>query len=87
MKSTGFKPSGFGKIKEFWLHNFSDASELGYGQASYLRTVNMDERIHCCFLVGKARVTTKKFVSNPHLELVARSRTVSKGGKFPEEGV
>ena len=33
--------------------------------------VNMDERILFCFLVGKARVTTKKFVSMPRLELVA----------------
>ena len=32
--------------------------------------VNMDERIHCCFLVGKARVTPK-FISMPLLELVA----------------
>ena len=34
----------------------------GVGQVSYLRMVNMDERIHCCFLMGKARVTSKKFV-------------------------
>ena len=66
-----FKPSGFGKIKEFWLHNFSDASEEGYGRVSYLRMVNMDERIHCCFLVGKARVTPNNFVSIPRLKLVA----------------
>ena len=26
-----FKPSGFGKIKDFWLHHFPDASEEGYG--------------------------------------------------------
>ena len=25
-----YKPKGFGKIKEFWIHNFSDASEEGY---------------------------------------------------------
>ena len=34
--------------------------------------VNMDERIHCCFLVGKARVTPKKkLVRILRLELVA----------------
>ena len=32
---------------------------------------NMGEEIHCCFLVGKARVTPKTFVSIPLLELVA----------------
>ena len=26
-----FKPNGFGKIKDFWLHHFPDASEEGYG--------------------------------------------------------
>ena len=66
-----FKPSGFGMIKEFWLHHFANASEEGHGQVSYLRIVNTDKRIHCCFLVGKTRVTPKKFVSMPHLELVA----------------
>ena len=66
-----FKAGGLGKIKEFWLHHFSDASEEGYGQVSYLRMVNMNEMIHCCFLLGKARVTPKKFVLIPHLELVA----------------
>ena len=64
-----FKPSTFGKVNEFRLHHFSDASEEGYGQVSYL--INTDERIHCCFLGGKARVTLKKVVSMPHLELIA----------------
>ena len=31
----------------------------------------MGERTHCCFLAGKARVTPKKFVSVPCLELIA----------------
>ena len=33
--------------------------------------VKIDERIHCCFLVGKARVTPKNFVSIPRLKFVA----------------
>ena len=66
-----FERSGFGKIKEFWLNHFSDASEEGYGQVSYLRMANTDETIHCCFLVGKASVTSKKLVSTPRLEMVA----------------
>ena len=48
----------------------------GVGQVSYLRMVNMDERIHCCFLMGKARVTSKKFVESTHLELVAAALLV-----------
>ena len=66
-----FKPSGFGQIKEIWLHHFSDASEEGYGQVSYLRMVNTDEMIHCCFLASTARLIPKKFVSMPCLEQVA----------------
>ena len=58
------------------LHHFSDASEEGYGQVSHLRMVNTDERIHCCFLAGKARVTPKMFVSMRRLELVAALHSV-----------
>ena len=54
-----------------WIWKDRNPSEEGYGQVSYLRMVNMDERIHCCFLMGKARVTSKKFVLSTHLELVA----------------
>ena len=64
-----FKQSGFGKIKKFWLHHFSDAPEEGYGQVSYLRMVNTNERntnINIMMLI----VTQKTFVSIPCLELV-----------------
>ena len=32
-----YKPEGFGHVTKTELHNFSDASTLGYGQCSYLR--------------------------------------------------
>ena len=39
------KPScGFEDIAEVSLHNFSDASELGYGQCSYIRLVTRDKK-------------------------------------------
>ena len=81
-----FRPSGFGKIKEFWLHHFSDASEEGYGQVSYPRMVNTDDRIHRCFLAGKARVTPKKFVLMACLELVAAVLSV-KVANFLKKGL
>ena len=34
--NRSFKPEGFGGIVECSLHHFSDASQNGYGQASYL---------------------------------------------------
>ena len=42
IKSRNFRT----KIK-ISLHNFSDASEIGYRQCSYLRVVDENENIHC----------------------------------------
>ena len=59
------KPSyRFEDIVEVSLHHFSDTSELGYGQCSYIRFVTRDKKIHCCLQIGKARVSPKKFVKN-----------------------
>ena len=65
------QPIGFGTVVSLSIHHFSDASENGYGQCSYLRLVNQDGKIHCSLLVGKSRVPPKKFVSIPRLELTA----------------
>ena len=61
------KPESFSIIKEASLHHFSDASE-GHGQSTYLRLVNVSGNIHCCLLMGKSRVTLKKYVTITHLE-------------------
>ena len=53
------------------MDNFSDASELGYEQCSYLKVVDENENIHCSLIMGKARVAPKTFVSVPRLELAA----------------
>ena len=53
------------------LHHFSDASNKGYGQSSYLRLTNNEGEIHCSFVMGKARVTPLKTTSIPRLELTA----------------
>ena len=65
------KASIFREIVNISLHNFSDASEIGYGQCSYLRVVDENENIHCSLIMGKARVAPKKFISIPRLELLA----------------
>ena len=44
------------------------------------KSATLDE-IHCCFLMGKARVTPRKFVSIQHLELTAAVLS-AKCGKF-----
>ena len=53
------------------LHHFSDASELGYGQCSYIRMVSETGGVYCSLLLGKLRGVPKKFTLMPRLELTA----------------
>lgn len=65
------KPKNFGQVKTTQLHNFCDASEQGYGTASYLRLTNDSEEVHVAFVMGKSRVTPLKTITIPRLELTA----------------
>ena len=69
--SRYYKPEYFGNVTRAELHHFSDASFKGYGQCSYLRLINKDNKIHCFFVIGKARVTPLKSETVPGLELSA----------------
>ena len=60
-----FKPKNFGNVKGYSLHYFSNVSDIGYGEASYLQMVNKDGKVHCCLLIRKSCVTPLKFVSVP----------------------
>ena len=71
MKDALSSVRSFGKIVHISLHSFSDASELGYGESSYLRLVDEYGHIHCTLMMAKTRVTPRNFVSIPRLELVA----------------
>ena len=51
-----FKPKNFGTVKSVQLHIFSDGSRIGYGAVAFLRFVNACGRIHCSFVMGKARL-------------------------------
>ncbi len=66
-----YKPRDFGLMECVELHHFSDASQDGYGQCSYLRFVNNFGRVHCSLVMGKSRVTPTKLVTIPRLELTA----------------
>ena len=66
-------------------HHFSDASECGYGQATYLRMVNDLEEVHCCLVFGKSRVAPVKYVSIPRLELTAATLSVKVSKMLREE--
>ena len=65
------KPGCFSEIVHISLHSFSDASELGYGESSNLRLVDEYRHIHCTLMMAKVKITPRKFVSIPRLELVA----------------
>ena len=66
-----FRPKGFEELKTIKLHHFSDASTSGYGQCSYVRMVNSEDKVHCSFVMGKAHVSPLKTVTIPRLELTA----------------
>ena len=60
------------------MHHFSDASEVGYGTASYLRFFGRNGEVHCSFLYGKSRVKPlKSGVTIPKLELTAATLMIS----------
>ena len=66
-----YKPEGFGKVKKAELHHFSDASQKGYGQCSYIRLTNTADQIHCALVMAKSRVTPLRAITVPRLELTA----------------
>ena len=80
------KPSrGSEDIAEVNLYHFSDLSELGYGQCSYIRLVTRDKKIHCCLQIGKARVSPKKLVSMPRMELTPAVLSVRVSNQLKRE--
>ena len=69
--NRSYKPSHMGQITSVELHHFSDASETGYGQCSYLRLEDDQGNIHCTLLMAKSRVTPLKALTIVRLELNA----------------
>ena len=59
------------QVEGLELHLFCDASEIGYGAVAYLRSYYPDGTVQCSFLIGKSRVTPRKAVTVPRLELTA----------------
>ena len=66
-----YKPDEFGEVHSAELHQFSDVSQEGYGQCSYLRLINKNCEIHCSLVMSKSRVTPLKPITVPRLELTA----------------
>jgi len=73
------KPIDFGEVKSRQVHIFSDTSSVGYSSVAYLRLCVNEDRIHCSFLMGKARLAPIKAVTIPRLELTAATVSVRLG--------
>ena len=58
------------------LHHFSDASQTGYGQCSYLRLIDEHGNVDTSLVMAKSRVTPLKAVTIPRLELTAAVTSV-----------
>ena len=71
-----YKPDNFGNVMKAEVYHFSDASEEGYGQCSYLRLIDKFGTIHCSLLIGKSRVSPIKYISIPRLELTAATSSI-----------
>lgn len=71
-----YKPVDFGTVELSELHHFSDASQQGYGQCTYLRQVNDRNEVTCSLVMGKSRVAPLKHVTIPRLELTAATVSV-----------
>ena len=65
------------KIVHRSIHCFSDASELGYGAAIYLKTGYESGLVDIALAMGKSRVAPTKRVTMPRLELVAAKLSTS----------
>ena len=71
-----FKPANFGQVVNTQLHHFADASQHGYGTATYLRQTNDKGQVHSEFVIGKARVAPIKPHTIVKMELTAATSAV-----------
>ena len=56
---------------KYEVHNFSDASQKGFGCCSYLKCIKKNGEVQVCLIYSKARVCPMKHVTIPRLELQA----------------
>ena len=65
-----FKLSKFHKVIDCSLQHFSNASQDGYEQVTYLTIVDQKGHIKCSLVMVKSRIPSTKFVSILRLELI-----------------
>ena len=79
------KPLYFGHLKFSELHNVEDALHIACGAVSYLRMMDVEDKIHCTFLTGKSRLAHLKLMTVPRLELFAAVLAVQLDNSVREE--
>ena len=72
-------------VKDIQLHHFADASDKGYGVASYLCFADMNRKVHCALIMGKSQVKPKKPITIPRAELVTAVVAVKQHLQILEE--
>ena len=72
-------------MSDISLHHFSDASQIGYGECSYIRFVDTTGKVYCSLIVGKSRVSPLKPITVPRLELTAATVAVNVGNMLESE--
>ena len=82
-----FIAKGSQQIKHCSLHHFSEASEEGYDQVTYLRTVYENNKIFCNIVMAQSRVTPLKFASVPRLCLWPIASTKSRAVLMCHSGI
>ena len=60
--NRSYKLAEFDKVVSCSLHYLSEASERGYGQATYIRLVNKTGNMHCSLVMGKSRLAPMKYI-------------------------
>ena len=79
------KSPNFGEPAVIELHSFSDASDAGLGQVTYLRLINNLRQVHVSFLMGKACIAPLKPMSIPRHELTAAVISVNVASMLSKE--
>nr|XP_027213272.1 uncharacterized protein LOC113806347 [Penaeus vannamei] len=74
--STVFDPLGYFNYKKGSTSSFSDASEYGYGVASYLRVTLEDNSVYINLIMAKSRLAPLKGSTIPRLELAGALEAV-----------
>ena len=75
-----YKTASLGEIKEVHLHHLSGVNGSGLGRCSCVRHKNENGVVHCCPIMGKARLNPLKVIAIQGLEL--GMAVLSTNGKY-----